>query len=64
MGPQGHPMEAVISRSSQRSKELAIAALSRVMFNLVPVTFLSFSECFLPIAAWEIGSIKESSPIL
>lgn len=72
MGSQGCPVpgrvEADISRSScvssaQRFKELAIAAPSG-MFNLVSLTSLSFSEYFLPIAAWEIGSIKESSPIL
>lgn len=48
---------------SPKVQELAIAALSGVMFSLVSVTCLSFAECSLPIAAWEIGSIKESSPI-
>lgn len=44
--------------SAQKSKELAVAALYGVMFSLVPVTFLSFAECFLPVGAWEGGSIK------
>ena len=44
-------------------KDLAVADLPRVV-RLVSVTFFSFSECFLSMAVWEIGSIEESSPAL
>lgn len=44
-------------------KDLATADLSGV-FSLLSVTSFSFSECFLPIAAWEMGSTEEGSPAL
>lgn len=44
-------------------KGLAVADLPGV-FRLVSVTFFSFSERFLPMAVWEIGSTEESSPAI
>lgn len=54
--------EVLLYVLSPKVQELAIGALPG-MFSLVSVTCLSFAECYLPIAAWEIGNIKESSPI-
>lgn len=60
-------VQAVMSRgrcvsSALRSRELAMTTLWEVL-NLLSGTFLSFSG-HLPVAAWETGSHKVSSPIL
>lgn len=44
-------------------KDVAVADLPGV-FHFVSVTSFSFSEPFLTMAVWEIGSIEESSPAL